>query len=700
MRKRGLQEPKKVAIQYSRPYALLGTSMHLIPVAGVAVVVTLNIKGHLFGFFVVDYLESSSHWVPALLQAAKLHELFMLASLTSLVFSVMCSELCCRNGLPYGAVFSGFQVSQPRFIWSQETWGLLRSDETGKLHKAKLALVVFGAGILSFTVGPASGGLMIPRLKLSDVGNTPFWLNASSSSLFPSTLNDTLVRSSCTNITDLPSLNPCPSSGWEALAGFRSAILSDTAGLRGPPTSNWDRSSAEYLINSSSSDNVIDLVGSYATRSMYRTDSNDQGINLMTTQHAALSEALFVISQMWTLITQSSKDAYLTGASSHALSAWQPYAAVFCTSNYSIDNASDTRPIPFKKDFRDDNEEDLMTMNRSGLLQTLDNAKPPSLHFVDLNDLHWSDPDLGDVTLGAVIIESNQSFSTCVVHAGWAATYLNLSTGSVESPSNISAFSRRNIEISPSWAAYLNPVTDDSGNRVFGWLSSFFKGDQTHYLAQMQPTDLLEAGNSLSRGYETILAALVTNGLANVFIDATLQGNLSQAALCAVNLQVDPCDYSRLYSSDPAYFIEPSEAKSLNWNEWQVRHSVQGLVYSSDGIIVQFYIVVLLIYAVVVVLFSLYSLWNGHTSSSWRSVSELTTLALVSPQPEKDLDEFHSTSSGIYGLSVFEKNVRVAAIDEEHNAGDGREELQLVFGMQMPPGYKKLVPNNEYGAVP
>lgn len=697
MRKRGLQEPKKVAIHKSQLHALLGTLIHLVPVAGIAVIVTLNIKGHLFGFFVVDHQESSSYWVPALLLAAKLHELFMLTSLTSIVFSIMCSELCCRNGLPYGAVFSGFQVSQPSFAWSQETWGLLKSDETAKLHKAKLAFVVFGAGILSFVVGPASGGLMVPRLKLSDVGSTPFWLNASDSSLFPSTLNDTLVRPSCANITGLPSLNTCPSSGWEALAGFGS--LSSAAGRLGPPGTDWQQIPADSFINSSSSDNVIGLIGSHATRSMYRTVSNVQGISFMTTQHAALAEALYMISQLWTLVTQPTKNAYLAGASSHALSAWQPYAGVYCTSNHSIDNSSDTRPLPFNKNYLDINGTDLMTMNRSRLLQTQDSARPPSLLFVNLDDLHWSDPDLMDVATGAVIMDNNQSFSTCVIHAGWAATYLNISTGFVESPSNISAMHLRSVKISPSWAEYLNPITDASGNRVFGWLSSFFKGDQNQYMAHLDPAQQHHGESPLSVGYEKILAALVTNGLANIFIDATLQGDLMGAALCALFIHADPCGWLRRKASNPAYFIEPFEAKSLNWNEWRVTHSVQGLAYSSEGIIIKFYMGVLLVYAVVVILFSMYSVWKGHTSYPWRSVSELTTLALVSPQPDKSLDEFHSTSTGIYGLDVFGKNVRVVAVDDEQGAENGREELQLVFGKTIPPGYKKLVPNNEYGAV-
>ncbi len=694
MHKHGLQEPKKVAIQESRLYALLGTIIHLIPVAGVAVVVTLNIKGHLFGFFVVDYLDSSSNWLPVLFIAAKLHDLFMLASLTSFVFSVMCSELCCRDGLPYGAVFSGFQIRQPSIMWSQETWGLLKSNETPRLHRAKLALVIFGAGILAVAVGPASGGLMVPRLKLSDVGSTPFWLNATDSNLFPSTLNDTLVRSSCANISGQPSLNSCPSSGWEALAGF--ASLSRAAGLQGPPGSNWNGDSVDNFINSSSSDNVIDLLGSYATRSMYRTWFNDEASPLMTTQHAALAEALFVISQMWNLITQSTTNAYLAGASSHTLSAWQPYSAVFCSSNYTIDNASDTRPIPFVHPYGSTYGSDLMTTNRSGLLQTQENETKPSLLFLDLKSLHWSDPFLNDITVGAVISESNTSFSTCIVHAGWASTYLNLSTGSVESPSNISTLFNRTIEISPSWAEYLNPVTDSSGNRVFASLSSFFNGDLNQRLAQMDPGD--QTRFQLRYAYESILAALVTNGLANVYIDSTLQGDLVVAALCAVTDPDEPCDWSKLYSSDPAYFKTPSEAKPLGWNEWQVKHSVQGLAYSSEGIVIKFYIVVLLVYAAIVVLYSLYSLVMGRTSSPWRSVWELTTLALVSPQPDKGLNEFHSTSTGIYGLGVFEKNVRVVAVDEGQGAENGREELQLVFGKKMPLGYKKVVPNDEYGA--
>lgn len=154
-----------------------------------------------------------------------------------------------------------------------------------------------------------------------------------------------------------------------------------------------------------------------------------------------------------------------------------------------------------------------------------------------------------------------------------------------------------------------------------------------------------------------------------------------------------------VYSPDPAYFKEPANAESNNWNEWQVHHSVQGLAYSSDGCIIKAYIVILLVYPAIALSYTVYAFCKRQGSSPWRSVSELTTLALNSPQPPKDLEAFESTSAGIYGLGVFEKNVRVAAVDDEKGVEEGVEELQLVFGKEMPAGFKKLTPNQEYGSI-
>lgn len=68
---RNLQEPKKVAVKQRRRYILGNLLIHLIPVTVVAVIVTLNIKGQLFVFFIVDRVNASSNWIPALFYAAQ-----------------------------------------------------------------------------------------------------------------------------------------------------------------------------------------------------------------------------------------------------------------------------------------------------------------------------------------------------------------------------------------------------------------------------------------------------------------------------------------------------------------------------------------------------------------------------------------------------------------------------------------------------
>lgn len=256
--------------------------------------------------------------------------------------------MSCRNGLPYGAIFSGFQVSQASFLWSQETWGLLTSKETSKLRKFKLVLVVFGAGILGLAVGPASAGLLVPRLRVSAVGSTPFWLNGTSSSLFPLLLNVSLIDSLCKDTTFQPSLNLCPSSGWDLLTG----LASPTRKLRGPTGSNWDRAATEHLINSSSLRDSIDLIGFRATRTMY--SDGYKASTSVTTQHAAVAEALFDISQMWTLMTRDTKSAYVAGTSSHAL---QPYAVVDCTANFSTNTTMATRRKHPMEDSKNDDSD-------------------------------------------------------------------------------------------------------------------------------------------------------------------------------------------------------------------------------------------------------------------------------------------------------------------------------------------------------
>lgn len=77
--------------------------VHVIPVSGAVAIAYLNIAGL--------YLGASFENVAALRFAAKLHEIFMVASLTQIVLYLVRNELVSEGGLPFGALVSGLQVS-------------------------------------------------------------------------------------------------------------------------------------------------------------------------------------------------------------------------------------------------------------------------------------------------------------------------------------------------------------------------------------------------------------------------------------------------------------------------------------------------------------------------------------------------------------------------------------------------------------
>jgi hypothetical protein len=93
--------------------------------------------------------------------AAKLHEIFMVVSLTSAFFSYILYSLTSAAGLPFGAAFAGPQITHLSYLWSPELWGALTSRTCSLKLKLHLALAIFFAAILMAIVGPAGASSMV-----------------------------------------------------------------------------------------------------------------------------------------------------------------------------------------------------------------------------------------------------------------------------------------------------------------------------------------------------------------------------------------------------------------------------------------------------------------------------------------------------------------------------------------------------------
>ena len=177
-----LEEPKSVL---KKGLHVSKLTIHIIALVATAAVVVVN--------FVTVYgwdqgtLRISDSQVNNLLQfAAKLHELLIVGSLTSMVMHRIRKRLCSSKGLPFGLLSSGYQASSAEFLFSSSLWSAFSKD-------VWLVLTLAATIIFANVVGPSSAIVMIPRLDWWDV-NAPFnvplhlYLDGSLEQLYPTNL--------------------------------------------------------------------------------------------------------------------------------------------------------------------------------------------------------------------------------------------------------------------------------------------------------------------------------------------------------------------------------------------------------------------------------------------------------------------------------------------------------------------------------
>lgn len=174
---KGFDEKTKIAIRKSRKIALLRALIHLIPFSVALWEITINWNTYYLG---------STPLNQAVYQfGAKFHEITAQASIAAIVFSYVRHEMSLGQGLPFGALFSGLQVSQLSYLWSMEFWGSICSKHLPIRRRIGMAVVITLAFLLAAAVGPSSAILLIPRLDYWPAGSTDIWLNITNRDLWP-----------------------------------------------------------------------------------------------------------------------------------------------------------------------------------------------------------------------------------------------------------------------------------------------------------------------------------------------------------------------------------------------------------------------------------------------------------------------------------------------------------------------------------
>lgn len=150
------KEDTKVALHQNRFIALLYSTIHICPTAVVLFFVIVNIKGTFIGSISITALT-------ALQFAAKVLEILIQISLTTMLLAFIRDQAVVAGRLPFGSLVAPLNTTKVSHLWSLELWGSLTSECLHRWRKIVLSIIMPTTIILATLVGPSSAVLMIPR---------------------------------------------------------------------------------------------------------------------------------------------------------------------------------------------------------------------------------------------------------------------------------------------------------------------------------------------------------------------------------------------------------------------------------------------------------------------------------------------------------------------------------------------------------
>ncbi|KAL8796431.1 MAG: hypothetical protein Q9182_007385 [Xanthomendoza sp. 2 TL-2023] len=653
---RGFHEPTKIALNQTRIVAIVRNLIHVIPVGFAIFEIILNWN--------VYYVGTQAYGTAVYQIIAKSHEISIQASLTTIMFSAIRRELAYGNGLPFGFLFPGLQITQISYLWSMELWGATKADSVNLTRRTGLFVLVIGSILLATTCGPASAILLTPRMQQWPAGSTHIWVNATKDQLWPTKSARELIGG-----RDLLALI---AGQVASAASLHQAVVADALST----TSNlWQAS----LINITASPGHGSPL-SDQTKAVHRIVNNYK----------------------------------------------QTFSRVACipfgvTSSTSLQSVA-IPLLPFTNLTESNNDYVELQMPSKGRYRVIKHPRftygqlldaPGNLNSYRLKWLEFPQELFlgGSIGLAILFPESNstqlQRTLICNILAAWVDSNIEIKIEGrgigttkgnepfeAQFPSNRPISESRRpraqdlvryithrspITISESWARYLNPNLTNPNTTVFNVL--------------MQQTDFTNPESFPPDGIHvvsTVLAMLTANGLARVGWGAALQGTVKTRGPGEEGLAD-----GNYWLSGKGDMFEVDPIKSKNWTSFVVKSSLEGYAYNTLTTPPKLAIAIMIIYCVLVVGHTLYSGITGISSNCWDTIAEVTALAINST-PTTAL---RNTCAGISELHIFKLPVRILVSRDEEGEG---EHLELVFGKvdDESANARTIKPNTTYGTLP
>ena len=668
-------ETPKVAIHKNRFLAALRASIHVIPISAALALVILNLAQYYVGGELAGPIGQDDQKLGALQFAAKLHELLMIASLATIVFTYIRRELVFGEGVPFGVLSAGLEIDNASFLYSPELWSALWANWRKKHKKWVLIALLSCCTVLGITVGPSTANLMRPRLQDWPAGGTVFWVGVKPDELTPASLGSSPATSHC--LDDLNDL-ACPHGGWEMIEQQYQSYwpaLQPMGSLPELLSFPSPLSSRSMMVRHRST-------GTYDTRSLWQN-----AYTIASVQQSVVADALSETGRLWAYAAANNnvrQQFVFRKEATYTAQAPQPVTQARCEETVYEDNDLFDLKLAFPIIQRPICNADsshcfidpipLITTENSTLHDAikhlLTSDTTPTLTWLDTVDV----PGSTENSIHAVAVfpqtqEEDSRLYCCTIDSGTVNASNSATrnmpkevTGYVHNVlvdgTGVTGFQRTTI--SSSWAALLNPRLSPINSTVFSRMAS---------TAGVWNTTRTSASYNYPFIVESILTLMVNNGMGRITYNASMAGRLKGA---------DPDDpwnggswttqmlpRHGLGWGKSAFEIDPATAELST--SFTMFTTVKGYAWSYTGMLQKAAIATLLVYAAFATGHLIYSISTGWSSASWDTTPEIIALAINSRAPE----QMQNTGAGIETINPMRQKVSIRYVDSR---------LEYVFG--------------------
>ena len=681
---RKTHEVPKPVFQTSRRTALLRAGVHVLPILASTAMITINLQNIYVGRTLTGEIKDAAVNIAMLQVTAKIQELLLVASLTSIVVYRLRRELV-TDGVPLGAIGGAFLFSSMSYFWSPEFWGSFNA-KSSIWTKIRIYGLLVLCGLLAAIVGPASAVLLVPRQQAWNAGAADIYLRGSPEEIWPQHLESLPQEAEkyC-NGPDATMYPICPSGGYNSIMSYsRSGLeIQNLLGLQS------NISSFQYGQSMMKITSPLQLVPDVTLTGNFRAWACETSMIGVSVAETILEARLLhdwyqaVMSIPYNPLTTSLSEYKYFSDLFSSVKSTIPAVRVGCTVAQNISAAESIVEFPVMPETGCWRATD--TLNFSSLATEFDHIRTT-----------WTSlpPRFGAASSGLVlelpwVSDNSRAVLGCTIDARWtngtiksgngeffSAVFKTAFSGSIEDLATYKGHdeysefrpttndSWRKITFDKSWLDTLTPTlttvsgVDATRNATTldliientALLTGLSKNGVTQTEAWNTPADL-----NRTVSLEWILASLVADGLSRTGSASVLNttGPMHQWTLNDYNMASDFQD--QLFSKGSP-LIKPSFTP-LRTNRVEI--TITGYSYQAGTITDYLAIAVLLIHALMAIIHTVNVIITRQSSGCWDSVTELLALALNSRRATTALP---NTCAGIRELDTYGKIAVVRAI--------------------------------------